>query len=71
MRRSVKNILFITASVAVLFASCKKDYHCQCTYNNRVMLNNDLGTQSHGDASTLCNSYDSTVTGEVWNCTLY
>lgn len=31
----------------------------------------DLGSQTKDDATTQCNSYDSTVAGEKWNCTIY
>ncbi len=51
--------------------SCKKVYHCSCTFNNKVMLNKDLGSQTADDAKEICSGYDSTVAGETWNCTIY
>lgn len=62
--------------IAILFSmfalvSCEKQYHCGCTYNNKVVYTKDLGYQYKNNAKTLCSSYDSTVTGETWTCTLY
>jgi len=71
MRKIIKASLLLAATGAVFFASCKKEYHCQCSYNNKVMLNKDLGFEYKSDASTQCTNYDSTVAGEVWNCMLY
>jgi hypothetical protein len=52
-------------------ASCKKVYHCNCTYNNKVVFTKDLGSQTEDDAAATCNRYDTTITGEIWNCTIY
>ena len=68
--KKVMGILFIGS--AVLFAaSCKKDYHCSCTFRNNNVYSTDLGAQYKNDAQNKCNAYDSTVQGETWNCTLY
>lgn len=55
----------------VSFISCKKEYHCSCTFNNTVVFTKDLGSQVKKNATDQCSSYDSTIKGEVWNCTLY
>lgn len=52
-------------------ASCTKDYHCACTYNNTVVYNIDLGAQYKSNAQTTCTRYDSTIAGIPWQCTLY
>ena len=51
--------------------SCKRVYHCHCSYNNKVVFSKDLGGQHENKAQDICSSYDSTITGEVWNCTIY
>jgi len=71
MKRGIVQVVLLAVVAIAFFASCKKDYHCQCSYNNQVMLVKDLGSQVHGDAQTTCNGYDSTVTGEKWNCVIY
>ncbi len=71
MKRGIYTVLAITVLAVLSLASCKKDYHCQCTYNNQVMLVKDLGSQVKKDADNLCSAYDSTITGEQWNCIVY
>lgn len=71
MKRNIRYTLFIAALGILGFASCKKNYHCQCSYNNQVKLDRDLGSQTKDDAKTACSAYDSTVTGEKWNCVIY
>jgi len=65
----------ITAGVLLLtvvsLVSCKRVYHCHCSFNNKVVYSKDLGAQHQDDAEKICNGYDTTVVGEVWNCTLY
>jgi hypothetical protein len=66
----------IYSAVIVMFCvvslgSCKKVYHCNCSYNNRVVFSKDLGAQSESKAQEICNTYDTTVAGELWNCTTY
>jgi hypothetical protein len=54
------------------FASCKKNYHCQCTYNNTVVYTEDMGSETSDKAKKRCSVYDSTgIPGEVWLCTTY
>lgn len=63
-------ILFSIISLSSLF-SCKKLYHCTCSYNNEVVFVKDLGSQVFDDAKKQCNSYDTTQPGEKWTCTVY
>ena len=70
MKKGVR-LLLAFAAATLFFSSCKKNYHCQCAYNNQVKLIKDLGMQTKDDAVTECDSYDSTVKGEVWTCTIY
>ncbi len=53
------------------FVSCKKEYHCHCTYNNVIVYNADLGNQTKKNADKICSGYDTTITGENWTCTIY
>jgi hypothetical protein len=52
------------------FVSCKKEYHCHCIYNNKLVYSEDLGNQTKKSATNICNSYDTTVPGEIWTCTI-
>jgi hypothetical protein len=69
MRKAV--IVIIILSGIVYLSSCKKLYHCACTYNNKVVFTKDIGSQVEDNAKDICTSYDSTITGEAWNCTIY
>lgn len=68
MKEAISIILILC--VVFLF-SCKKDYHCSCSFNNNVVYSKDLGTQTRSNAQNTCSSYDTMYTGEVWNCTIY
>ena len=70
MKKATYTVIIFLAAV-VTFASCEKDYHCACTFNNSVIYTKDLGAQYKNNAQNECSSYDSTVVGEVWNCTIY
>jgi hypothetical protein len=61
----------IILSGVLFFVSCKKEYHCHCTYNNNLVYSKDLGNQTKKNAEKICNTYDTTVTGETWTCTVY
>jgi hypothetical protein len=56
---------------ALAITGCNKQYHCHCTYNNEIRFSKDLGVMSESDAQRECSSFDTTVRGEVWNCSLY
>lgn len=70
MKKATYSVIVILASI-LAFSSCDKQYHCGCTFNNTVVYTKDIGRQTKKNAESQCNSYDSTVVGEVWNCTLY
>ena len=70
MKKATYTLTFLLLGVICLF-SCKKVYHCSCTYNNTVMYNADLDCQFQNNAQNECSSHDSTITGEAWKCTIY
>lgn len=70
MKKASYTVILILLSL-LSFVSCEKDYHCSCTFNNTVVYNKDLGVQYKNNATNQCNSYDTMVIGEAWNCTLY
>lgn len=69
MRKAV--IVLATVCGVVYFSSCKKMYHCVCTFDNHVKYTKDLGSMYEDKAQAACSAYDSTVTGEAWKCTIY
>ncbi len=71
MKRNIRYIFAIAVLCIAGFSSCKKNYHCQCTYNNQIKSITDLGSQTKDDATTACEAKDSTITGEKWTCTIY
>jgi hypothetical protein len=70
MKKAIYTVITILA-VALSFTSCKKEWHCTCTYNNTVMFTKDLMNDTKSKAQTACSAYDTTVTGEIWTCTTY
>ncbi len=70
MKKATYSIVFVLVGMLSLF-SCKKDYHCACTYNNLVVYNVDLGNQTEKNARNTCSNFDTTIRGEVWTCTIY
>lgn len=65
-------LIFAIAVMGLIFlGSCKKQYRCLCSYNNKVQMDKDLGLKVKEDAQEECDSYDSTVAGETWKCSLY
>lgn len=55
----------------ISFFSCKKQYHCHCVYNNKLVYSEDLGNQTKDNAAKMCSAHDTDVAGEVWTCTTY
>jgi hypothetical protein len=70
MKKAVYPVIIILLCIVTL-ASCEKEYHCGCTFNNTVVYTKDLGYQYKNNAENECSSYDTTVTGEKWNCLIY
>jgi hypothetical protein len=70
MKRATLVALLLLGGI-VCTESCKKSYHCTCTYDNNVVYTKDLGLQVKDKATEQCSSYDTTITGEKWNCQIY
>jgi hypothetical protein len=70
MKKDIFSLLVIAVLGTFLFASCKKNYRCQCAFRNQIKLDKDLGSQTKEDAKAICNSYDTTVPGEKWKCVI-
>jgi hypothetical protein len=70
MKKAIFSVITILV-VALSFTSCKKEWHCTCSYNNMVMFTKDLNNQVKSKAETTCSQYDSTVAGQTWSCTIY
>ena len=71
MKKATYTLLILICGI-ITFGSCKKEYHCQCTYNNQVVYTKDLGNQTTSNANKMCSSFDSSgIPGEVWLCTVY
>jgi hypothetical protein len=70
MKKAIYTVITLLL-VSCFLISCEKEYHCACTFNNSVIYTRDLGNQYKNNAQKECSSYDSTVAGEVWNCSIY
>ena len=64
-------VVILTLAGALSFTSCKKEWHCTCSYNNKVVYTEDPMNNVESKAQEKCNQYDSTITGEIWTCTIY
>lgn len=71
MRKTIYIAAVASVGLLTFTTSCKKNYRCSCSFNNKIMYTRDLGTQSESKAQEICSSYDTSVTGEVWNCSVY
>jgi hypothetical protein len=70
MKKATRTVIILLLAV-ISIASCKKEYHCHCTFDNNVVKNVDLGNQTKDNANKMCSAYDTTLPGEVWTCTVY
>jgi hypothetical protein len=70
MKKAIFNGVVILISIMSI-VSCRKEYHCHCTYNNQLMASFDLGNKTKDDANKACVAHDSDMVGEVWTCTTY
>lgn len=68
-----KGMLFVGALVAITFASCKKEYTCECTYKdvngNNATVSATSGKIKKKDAEAWCNTTASTG-GSTYTCKL-
>lgn len=61
----MKKIIYGVSAIALLsLASCKKDYNCECTYQNTgssttVTENKPIKNATLDDAKKTCDSYES------------
>jgi hypothetical protein len=71
MKKVIFSVTLVLLTCMVSMISCKKVYQCSCSFNNQIVYTQDLGSQTLKDAKNQCGTHDSTITGEVWNCTVY
>lgn len=71
MKKVTYTVITVVLGI-ISFTSCKKEYHCGCTYNNQLVTTIDLGNQTKSNAQSTCSKYDtSTIPGEMLTCTVY
>lgn len=58
-----KITLFTFAIIAFSFASCKKEYSCQCIKSGSVTVNTTVSAKSSSNAKSECSNYDSSTNG--------
>ena len=69
MKKAIYTGIIIVSGI-LSFTSCKKVYHCSCTFNNTLVYNKDLGNQTLKNAKTICDRSDTMMAGEIWTCTV-
>jgi len=66
-------MLFVGALVAISFASCKKEWTCECTYKdasgNNATFSGKTSKMSKKDAKAACET-TATTGGSSWSCSL-
>ncbi len=55
--------LFAVVLIATSFASCKKNYACECIKSGSVTVSTTVSAKSSSDAKTSCSNYDSSTNG--------
>ncbi len=58
----MKKITLFTFAI-IAFASCKKNYSCECVKSGSVTLNTTVSAKSSSDAKSKCSTYDSNNNG--------
>lgn len=63
----MKKLIFGVSAIVLLgLSSCKKDYNCECTYqdtgNTTITENKTIKNSSLDDAKKTCDGYESTGT---------
>lgn len=63
----MKKVIFGISALALLsLASCKKDYNCECTYqdtgNATIIENKSIKNATLSDAKKTCDDYESNAT---------
>lgn len=67
----MKKVFAVAALALLSFASCKKDYICECTTSNgssSVVSKEDIKDQTKKDAKTACENKSTTVAGITKVC---
>jgi hypothetical protein len=71
----MKKAVFIAITILcpiIIFTACqKKNFHCTCTYNQKVVYTEDLGYQEEDKAREACSANDTTYAGQLWHCTIF
>ena len=58
-----KITLFAVAFIALSFASCKKNYSCECVKSGAVTFNTTVSAKSSSNAKSACSTYDNSSNG--------
>jgi hypothetical protein len=58
-----KIALFAVVLIATSFASCKKNYTCECTKNGAVTYTTFVSAKSSSDAKSTCSVFDNSSNG--------
>jgi hypothetical protein len=72
----MKKVYMMLAVCALAFASCTKEYTCECTYTDTTGLGIVIEPVSYtfeakkADAETTCEAYDASAGGLGWSCKL-
>ncbi len=65
-----KIVLFILGGFMTL-TSCKKDITCECVYENKMIFTKKIKqTHSIQQTENECSGYDTTMIGEIWDCSI-
>jgi hypothetical protein len=53
------------------FTSCEKRWTCRCTFNGEEVYSKETSRMSRDEAKNQCNTNETSVLGQTWDCDLY
>jgi hypothetical protein len=65
-----KSALSLAVLCALAMSSCKKDWTCTCSLNGTAYGSYTITNETKSDATTSCNSHNTTVGTTSVTCTL-
>lgn len=70
MKKLTPLVLAAAAFGALTFASCKKDYTCDCKVNGESVMKYEIKDAKKKDAESACEGYSITTAFGTYECSL-
>ncbi len=53
------------------FTSCEKRWTCRCTFNGDEVSSFETDRMKRSEAENQCNTKETSILGQTWDCDLY